>query len=73
MEINSIGKTMMLFGIILFVLGAIFTLGGKVSWFGRLPGDIYIQKKNFSFFFPLATSILISIVLSIILILSRKR
>lgn len=57
----------------MIVMGTIFTLGGKLSWFGRLPGDIYIQKKNFTFFFPITTSILISVILSLILILLRKR
>jgi hypothetical protein len=72
-ELNSIGKTLMLFGIILFVLGGVFMLGGKVSWLGRLPGDIYIQKKNFTLFFPITTSIVISIVISIIFILLRHK
>lgn len=73
MDMSSVGKTLMLFGIILFVLGGVFMLGGKVSWLGRLPGDIYIQKKNFSIFFPLTTSIIISIIISVILILLRRR
>ncbi len=72
-DINSLGKILILFGIVLVVFGAIFMLGGKLPWFGRLPGDIYIQKKNFTFFFPVTTSILISILLSIILILLRRR
>ena len=63
----------MLFGVILIVLGGIFMLGGKIPWLGRLPGDIYIQKKNFTFFFPITTSILISIIISVILILLRRR
>ncbi len=70
---NALGKTLILFGILMIVMGTIFTLGGKLSWFGRLPGDIYIQKKNFTFFFPITTSILISVILSLILILLRKR
>jgi len=72
-EMNSLGKMLILFGILLVVVGVIFTLGGKLSWFGRLPGDIYIQKKNFKFYFPIATSILISVILSVIFMLLRKR
>jgi len=72
-ELNSIGKVLMLFGIILFILGGVFLLGAKHPWLGRLPGDIYVQKKNFTFFFPIATSILISIILSIALLLLRRR
>lgn len=41
-------------------------LSGKISWIGRLPGDIIVEKKNFTFYFPIATSILVSIVLSLI-------
>jgi len=70
---GSLGKILMLFGVILIVLGGIFMLGGKIPWLGRLPGDIYIQKKNFTFFFPITTSILISIIISVILILLRRR
>ena len=70
---NSLGKLLILFGIFLIIFGIIFTLGGRLSWFGKLPGDIYVQKKNFTFFFPLTTSILISILLSIILIFFKRR
>ena len=70
---SSLGKLLIIFGIVLVAIGAIFTLGGKLSWFGRLPGDIYIQKKNCTFFFPITTSILISVILSIILLFLKKR
>lgn len=72
-EINSLGRVLIIFGIVLIVVGVIFTLGGKLSWFGKLPGDIYIQKKGFTFFFPITTSILISVILSLILMLIRRR
>ncbi|MFH0763535.1 MAG: DUF2905 domain-containing protein [Candidatus Omnitrophota bacterium] len=73
MDMNSLGKTLILFGILFIVFGAIFMLGGKLSWFGRLPGDIYVEKKGFSFYFPITTCILISIILSIVFILLRRR
>lgn len=70
---DSIGKTLMLFGVILFVIGCIFHFGGKVVNFGRLPGDIRIEGENFSLYFPIVSSIVISIVLTIILnILGRR-
>ena len=72
-EFNSIGKILMIFGVMLFVLGGIFMLGAKVPWLGRLPGDIYVQKKNFTLFFPIATCILVSLVLSAILILLKRK
>ena len=61
-----LGKTLLLFGVVLIILGTIFLLVGKLPFFGRLPGDIVIQRKNFVFYFPLGLSILISIVLTII-------
>ncbi|MBN1527020.1 MAG: DUF2905 domain-containing protein [Candidatus Omnitrophica bacterium] len=70
---GSIGRLLIVTGIVLVVLGAILTLGGKLSWFGRLPGDIYIQRKGFSFYFPITTSIIISIALSLIALLIRRR
>ena len=72
-DANSLGKILILFGVFLIIFGAIFIFGGKLSWFGRLPGDIYVERKGFSFFFPLTTSIIISIVLSIIIAILRKR
>ncbi|WP_279384257.1 DUF2905 domain-containing protein [Geotalea toluenoxydans] len=48
------------------------SFAGKIPWLGRLPGDIYIKRENFSFYFPLATSILVSLLLSLILWLFRR-
>ena len=70
---NYLGKTLIIFGIVFIALGALFMLGGKLSWFGRPPGDIYVQKRNFTFFFPINTSIIISVILSIALILLRRK
>jgi ribose/xylose/arabinose/galactoside ABC-type transport system permease subunit len=70
---QEIGKTLITFGIILIGLGLVLTLMHKVPYVGRLPGDIYIQRKNFTFYFPLATSILISIILSLIFWLWSRR
>ncbi|MGB9735871.1 MAG: DUF2905 domain-containing protein [bacterium] len=65
---HNIGKLLIISGMVILIIGVLFILVGKLNlqWFGRLPGDIYIKKKNFSFYFPLSTSILISIALSII-------
>jgi len=72
-DMNHLGKTLIIFGAVLLVAGAVVMLGGKIQWFGRLPGDICIQKKNFTFFFPITTSILISVIISLILLILRKR
>lgn len=61
----------------MIILGGIFlllgNLSGKVPWIGRLPGDIYIQRGNWSFYFPLATSILLSVILTLIFSLFTRR
>jgi len=65
---ENIGRFLMIGGIILFVVGGFVFLASKFGIpFGRLPGDIRIERDGFSFYFPLASSILISIVLTIIL------
>lgn len=71
-EFNHIGKILIFVGLFVFVLGILFLLGEKIPWLGKLPGDIYIKKKNFTFYFPIATSILISLILSLIFYLFRK-
>ncbi len=70
---EQIGKLLIIVGIVSLVLGALLWLGGKVPGIGRLPGDIIIKRGNFTFYFPLATSVLLSIILSIILALFRRR
>ena len=60
---DSFGKLLIMFGLILAAVGGVILLVGRVPFIGRLPGDIYIQRKNFTFYFPLATSILLSIIL----------
>ena len=72
-DIGLLGKILILFGAVLIVFGLLFTVGGKFPWLGKLPGDIYIQKKGVTIFFPITTSILISIILSVIVVLLRRR
>jgi hypothetical protein len=71
--IQHIGKMLLLIGIIVAAIGGLVIIAGRISWIGRLPGDILIQKKNFTFYFPLATSILISIVLTLLFWLLGRR
>ena len=68
----GLGKSLMVLGAVIALIGLLLTLAGKIPWLGRLPGDIYIKRENFTFYFPLATSILVSVVLSFILWLLRK-
>lgn len=67
---NPIAKTLLGIGIAFIVLALIWQIGGRwLGHLGRLPGDIVIKKENFSFYFPVMTSILLSVVLSLILLL----
>ena len=71
--IQYIGKFLIILGAVIIAFGGLLLLSGKISWLGRLPGDIVIQKKNFTFYFPLATSILLSILLTLIFWLFGKK
>ncbi|MCM0082517.1 DUF2905 domain-containing protein [Geomonas sp. Red32] len=66
------GKSLIILGLVIALIGVILTLAGRIPWLGRLPGDIYVKRENFTFYFPLATSIIVSIVLSFILWLFRR-
>ncbi len=70
---QHIGRILLLIGIIIAVIGGIILIAGRIPGIGRLPGDIVIQKKNFTFYFPLATSIIISIILSLLFWLLGRR
>ena len=59
-------------GVILVLVGAVFLLAPKLPWLGKLPGDISFTRGNFSFYFPLGTCILISIILTLIMYLLRR-
>ncbi|HNS15139.1 MAG TPA: DUF2905 domain-containing protein [Syntrophorhabdaceae bacterium] len=68
----AMGKVFIILGVLFIVIGLAFTFGDKVPFLGKLPGDIYIKRERFSFYFPLTTSILISIVLTILFSIFRK-
>lgn len=70
---DSTGKLLMIFGLFLLVVGALIHFGGSFLPLGRLPGDFHWQKGNFSFHFPIVTSIIVSIVLTILLNLFIRR
>jgi len=70
---EPLARMLILFGLILAAVGGLILFVGKVPFIGKLPGDIYIQRKNFSFYFPLTTSILLSILLTLLFSLFRRR
>jgi len=65
------GKTLIVIGVILLVIGMIVEFSNKIPFIGRLPGDIVIEKKNLKFYFPIATSLLVSIILTLLFMLIR--
>jgi len=67
-----LGKALILLGLVLVAVGLLIMMGGKIPFFGRLPGDLKIDRDNFSFYFPLTTCILISVLVSLILWLFRR-
>ncbi len=70
---HDIGRMLVVFGLLIALVGVALVLVGRVPWLGRLPGDIHIQRGNWTFYFPLATSLLLSVVLTLILwILGRR-
>jgi hypothetical protein len=66
------GKLLVAIGLGIAAIGVLVLLGGRIPWLGNLPGDIRIQRETFSFYFPLTTGILVSILLSVILWLLRR-
>jgi uncharacterized protein HemY len=74
---TELGKLLLVLGLAVVILGLLVlaagSLTGKAPWLGRLPGDIYIERGNWKIYIPLGTSILISIVLSVLFALFRRR
>jgi Protein of unknown function (DUF2905) len=69
----DIGKMLIFLGLLILVAGLVLMLAGRTNLpIGRLPGDIFYRGKHTTFYFPLATSILVSVVLSVVFYLLRK-
>ena len=63
---SDLGKSLLWIGALFMGLGTLFLLGPKFPWIGRLPGDILIERKNFQFYFPLGTCLLLSLLLTLL-------
>jgi hypothetical protein len=70
---TSVGKLLIGFGLLIAAVGVLLVLVGRVPWIGRLPGDIHVQRGNWTFYFPLATSIAVSILLTLVFWLIGRR
>jgi len=64
---NSVAKFFVILGIVFILIGVLLFVVPKVPLLGKLPGDIYIKKENFTFYFPITTCIILSILFSLIL------
>jgi hypothetical protein len=69
---QELGKILMLIGGVLLAVGAVLYFQKSIPFLGKLPGDIFVQKKNFTFYFPLATSLVLSLLLTLFFYLFRK-
>ena len=69
---EPLGKSLVLIGISIVLIGVLMWGLSSISFVGRLPGDVYVRRGNFTFYFPLATCILISIIATILFSLMRR-
>ena len=70
---NDVAKLLIVLGLLIALAGVVLLLAGRVPWLGRLPGDIHIHRGNWTFYFPIATSLLLSVVLTLVLWLIGRR
>ena len=69
---TGLGKLLIASGIVLVLVGVGVLVAGRVPWLGRLPGDIMIRRDNFTLYIPLASSLLLSAIISLLLYLLRR-
>ncbi len=72
-NISGLGKIIFIAGIIIAIIGLIIMFFNKIPFIGKMPGDIINKKENFTFYFPIVTSILLSIILSLIFYFLRRK
>jgi hypothetical protein len=70
--VTQIGKLLIGFGIAIVLIGILLSFSDRIPWLGKLPGDVVIKKENFSFYFPITTCLVISLVISLIVFLIDK-
>lgn len=69
---GSLGRVLVIFGLLLVVIGALLIFAPKIPLLGRLPGDIVIRRENFTFYFPVATCIILSILVTFLIRIFRS-
>jgi hypothetical protein len=71
--LSELGRALIVLGLVVAAVGAALVAFDRVPWIGRLPGDVSVQRGNWTFYFPLGTSILLSLVLTLVLWLIGRR
>ena len=71
--VNDLGKSLVVIGLVIALVGVVVMLAGRVPWLGRLPGDIYVQRGNWSFYFPVVTSLVVSVLPTLLFWLFGRR
>lgn len=69
---TELGRALMLLGALVFALGGLLTLAGKLPWLGRLPGDLVVERGPVTFYFPIVTCLILSVVLTVLVWLFRR-
>lgn len=69
---SDLGRLLIVFGVILVLVGVLLVWGPRIPWLGRLPGDIVYKSDRVTFYFPIVTCVVLSVVLSILLWLWRR-
>ena len=73
MNLDDVGKVLIGFGLLIVLLGVVLLVAGRVPWLGRLPGDIYVRRGQWAFYFPLATSLIVSALLTLVFWILNRR
>jgi Protein of unknown function (DUF2905) len=69
---SGLGRSLIILGLLIVLVGVLVSLSGRIPWLGRLPGDIAIKRENFSLYFPLGSCLLLSVFVSLIMWLFRR-
>ena len=70
---NDLGRLLIVLGVVITMLGVVIVMAGRVPWLGRLPGDIHVERGSWSFHFPIVTSLLLSLVLTLLFYFIGRR
>jgi Protein of unknown function (DUF2905) len=71
--VNDLGRLLIVMGVVIALVGVAIVMAGRLPWLGRLPGDIHVERGNWSFHFPIMTSLLLSVILTLIFYLIGRR